>query len=96
LEAALVAGTSTKGSHGEGSERRTVKVATAPQALADEVDELTAQHRDLERRLHALDRHLALSAEEQLERTRLKKEKLRVKDRLLLLETRAAAPRHGP
>jgi hypothetical protein len=72
-----------------------VKVATAPEALPNEVGELTARHQDLERRLHALDRHLALSAEEQLERTRLKKEKLRVKDRLLLLETRAAAARTG-
>lgn len=72
-----------------------VKAAMAPVALADEVDQLTARHRDLERQLNVLDRHLALSAEEQLERTRLKKEKLRVKDRLLLLETRAAA-RSGP
>ena len=73
-----------------------MKVATAPVATVDEVGELTARHGDLERRLHALDRHLALSAEEQLERTRLKKEKLRVKDRLMLLEARAAAARSGP
>jgi hypothetical protein len=73
-----------------------VKVATELRVPVDEVGELTAQHQDLERRLHALDRHLALSAEEQLERTRLKKEKLRVKDRLALLEARAAAARNGP
>ena len=59
----------------------------------EEVEALTARHQELEKRLAALDRHLALSAEEQLERTRLKKEKLRVKDRLLLLEARAAAVR---
>jgi hypothetical protein len=56
---------------------------------------LMARHQDLERQLAALDRHLALSADEQLERTRLKKEKLRVKDRILLLESRAAAPRQA-
>jgi hypothetical protein len=73
-----------------------VKVATELRVTVDEVGELTARHQDLERRLHALDRHLALSAEEQLERTRLKKEKLRVKDRLAFLETRAASARNGP
>jgi hypothetical protein len=73
-----------------------LKLATAREVPADDVGELTAQHQDLERRLHALDRHLALSAEEQLERTRLKKEKLRVKDRLALIEARAAAARSGP
>jgi hypothetical protein len=56
---------------------------------ADEMGELMARHQDLERQLAALDRHLALSAEEQLQRTRLKKEKLRLKDRLLWLESRA-------
>ena len=39
-------------------------------------------HEDLERRLADLDRHLSLTTEEQVERVRLKKEKLRVKDRL--------------
>jgi hypothetical protein len=66
--------------------------ATAPLDLTHEIDELTTRHHELERQLAALDRHLALSAEEQLERTRLKKEKLRVKDRLLLLESRARSP----
>jgi hypothetical protein len=71
-------------------------VKAAEATVADEVQALTSQHQDLERRLHDLDRHLALGAEEQLERTRLKKEKLRVKDRLALLEARAAATRTGP
>ena len=52
---------------------------------------LTARHRELEKRLAALDRYLALSAEEQLERTRLKKEKIWIKDRLLRLEVSAPA-----
>ena len=72
-----------------------VKAATAD-AFADEVSELMARHQDLERRLTTLDRHLALSNEEQFERTRLKKEKLRVKDRLLFLESRAAAATRRP
>jgi hypothetical protein len=71
--------------------------ATAHDGLAvqDEMGELTARHQDLERQLAALDRHLALSAEEQLQRTRLKKEKLRLKDRLLFLESRARQAGHG-
>src|SRR4051812_3583238 len=60
---------STKGtretSESEDCERGAVKAATELRT-PDEVAELTAQHQDLERRLHALDRHLALSAEEQL------------------------------
>jgi uncharacterized protein YdcH (DUF465 family) len=67
-----------------------VKTATA-EALADETGQLMARHQELERQLQDLDRHLALSAEEQLERTRLKKEKLRVKDRLQFLASRTAA-----
>lgn len=66
---------------------------TVRDTFNDEVQALTARHQELEKRLAALDRHLALSADEQLERTRLKKEKLRVKDRLLLLEARAATVR---
>jgi hypothetical protein len=61
-------------------------------AVEHEMGELTARHQDLERQLAALERHLALSAEEQLLRTRLKKEKLRLKDRLLFLESRSATP----
>jgi uncharacterized protein YdcH (DUF465 family) len=43
---------------------------------------LEQRHEELERRLADLDRHLSLTTEEQVERVRLKKEKLRVKDRL--------------
>jgi uncharacterized protein YdcH (DUF465 family) len=75
-----------------------VKTATdasagSSNARSDETAKLTALHHDLEQRLDELDRHLALSTEEQLERTRLKKEKLRVKDRLQLLARAAGSPR---
>jgi uncharacterized protein YdcH (DUF465 family) len=43
---------------------------------------LEQRHEELERRLADLDRHLSLTTDEQVERIRLKKEKLRVKDRL--------------
>ena len=68
-----------------------VNAATAPVAIAEEVGELKARHEELERQLAVLDRHLHLSAEEQLQRTRLKKEKLWVKDRLVRLESQATA-----
>ena len=55
---------------------------------ADEVNDLTARHRELERKIATLDHHLALSSAEQIERTRLKKEKLWVKDRLQALQAR--------
>jgi len=47
-----------------------------------EIEQLKAEHRAIELRLAELDRHLALTAEEQLERARLKKLKLQTKDRL--------------
>ena len=47
--------------------------------------ELENRHEELERRLADLDRHLSLTTEEQVERIRLKKEKLLVKDRLQLI-----------
>lgn len=46
---------------------------------------LEQRHEELEKRLADLDRHLSLTTEEQVERIRLKKEKLLVKDRLQLL-----------
>jgi hypothetical protein len=48
----------------------------------ESLDELVAQHHAIELRLAELDRHLALTAEEQLERARLKKLKLQTKDRM--------------
>jgi hypothetical protein len=52
---------------------------------ANEVEALRRQHQELERQLAVLDRHLSLTPDEQVERARLKKEKLRLKDRMLAL-----------
>jgi uncharacterized protein YdcH (DUF465 family) len=43
---------------------------------------LKERHGELERRLAELERHLSLTPDEQVERSRLKKEKLRTKDEL--------------
>jgi uncharacterized protein YdcH (DUF465 family) len=43
---------------------------------------LQQRHEELEKRLAELERHLSLSPDEQIERIRLKKEKLRTKDEL--------------
>jgi hypothetical protein len=50
-----------------------------------ELEGLKKRHQDLEKRLAALDRHLSLTTAEQTERARLKKEKLQVKDRILVI-----------
>ncbi len=50
---------------------------------------LQLRHRELEQRLAALERHLSLTPAEQIERSRLKKEKLWIKDRLLALTASA-------
>ncbi len=51
-------------------------------SVSDEVARLQERHHELERRLAALDRHLSLTPDEQVECARLKKEKLRIKDRM--------------
>jgi hypothetical protein len=62
------------------------KILGAPGSPEDEdIDGLERRHEELERRLAVLDGHLALSAAEQAERVRLKKEKLLVKDRIRLI-----------
>jgi hypothetical protein len=68
------------------------KVREAPTSH-QELDGLKQRHQDLERRLAALDRHLSLTSAEQTERARLKKEKLQVKDRIVVL-TAALGPTH--
>lgn len=60
------------------------KVSYAP-AMATSLRELRERHEEIERRLATLDRHLALSSDEQAERIRLKKERLWVKDRIFAL-----------
>jgi hypothetical protein len=57
----------------------------------EELEALRIQHKDLEAKLATLDRHLSLTAREQAERARLKKEKLAVKDRIQLLLPRPPA-----
>jgi hypothetical protein len=50
-----------------------------------EVETLRRRHAELESRLTVLDKHLALTPNEQVERARIKKEKLWVKDRMMAL-----------
>jgi uncharacterized protein YdcH (DUF465 family) len=66
------------------------KGAASPVPLAEDADGLERKHEELERRLAALDRHVSLTSDEQIERVRLKKEKLWVKDRLVRLTERSA------
>ena len=54
-------------------------------SAAVEMVKLRERHGEIERRLAELDRHLSLTPDEQIERSQLKKEKLRTKDRLSLL-----------
>ena len=52
-----------------------------------EIERLRARHDEIEKRLIELERHLSLTPDEQVERIQLKKEKLRAKDRVVLLST---------
>jgi len=54
-------------------------------AEGHEVETLRRRHAELEGRLSVLDKHLALTPAEQVERVRIKKEKLWVKDRMAAL-----------
>ena len=60
-------------------------------SAAVEMVQLRERHGEIERRLAELDRHLSLSPDEQLERARLKKEKLRNKDRIALLAAESSS-----
>ena len=53
--------------------------------LEQEMTRLRDRHSEIEKRLSELGRHISLTPDEQLERAQLKKEKLRSKDRLLIL-----------
>jgi uncharacterized protein YdcH (DUF465 family) len=57
-------------------------VSTTNQSL---LDELTAEHRRLDEALRALERRRALTPAEQAEVSRLKKQKLLMKDRIARL-----------
>jgi hypothetical protein len=66
------------------------KIRVDVNSAAVELVQLRERHGELERRLSELDRHLSLTPDEQLERARLKKEKLRTKDRIALLAAESA------
>lgn len=59
----------------------------------EELEALKQRHQELEKRLATIDRHLSLTSDEQTERSLLKKEKLRVKDRILVLTAGPPRPR---
>jgi len=58
------------------------KVRVDPESTTVLVVRLRERHGELERRLAELERHLSLTPDEQIERSVLKKEKLRTKDAL--------------
>jgi uncharacterized protein YdcH (DUF465 family) len=60
----------------------TVDRADGGGAESEQALRLRQRHDELERRLAELERHLSLTPEEQIERSQLKKEKLRTKDEL--------------
>jgi uncharacterized protein YdcH (DUF465 family) len=62
-----------------------IRVATSEGDGGMESARLKARHDEIEKRLSELERHLSLTPDEQIERSQLKKEKLRAKDRLAQL-----------
>ena len=52
------------------------------------VEQLRAEHHALDTRLHELEHHISLTAEEQFEIARLKKMKLATKDRIAMITSR--------
>ncbi|HEY4185241.1 MAG TPA: YdcH family protein [Polyangia bacterium] len=71
--------------------REGIDVATGATDPTAEILRLRARHTEIEKRLHELERHLSLTADEQVERARLKKEKLWSKDRIAVLAQLASA-----
>jgi hypothetical protein len=55
-----------------------------------EIDALRQRHKELEEALAAIDAHLSLTAKEQAERAKLKKEKLAIKDRIAALQAKTS------
>jgi hypothetical protein len=55
-----------------------------------EIDALRQRHKEIEDALAAIEAHLSLTAKEQADRAKLKKEKLAIKDRIAVLLTRAS------
>lgn len=61
------------------------KIRVEPGSASVRMVQLKERHDELERRLAELERHLSLTPDEQVERIRLKKEKLLTKDELTRL-----------
>ena len=57
----------------------------SPSEVQARLEVLRTTHADLDKRLHALERHLSLSPDEQTERAEIKKAKLVIKDDILRL-----------
>ncbi len=56
--------------------------------LEEKLMRLKVEHRALDRRLEELEAQVSLTTEEQLEEARLKKEKLRKKDEMAIVEAK--------
>jgi hypothetical protein len=56
------------------------KILVDQESATVQMVRLRERHGELERRLAELERHLSLTPDEQIERSQLKKEKLRTKD----------------
>ncbi len=65
-------------------------------AVMVEIEGLRERHGKLEGEIAALERRRALTPAEQIQRARLKKEKLRIKDRLLTLGGKDSRPPGDP
>jgi uncharacterized protein YdcH (DUF465 family) len=65
--------------------REGIDAGTGTQDPSMEMARLKARHTEIEKRLTELERHLSLTSDEQIERARLKKEKLWSKDRMTIL-----------
>jgi uncharacterized protein YdcH (DUF465 family) len=63
-------------------------------SAAVEMVRLRERHGEIEKRLAELERHLSLTPDEQIERSRLKKEKLLTKDRIAALTTATKTDLH--
>lgn len=60
-----------------------------PPTLQHELERLRAEHKLLSRKVEEFDRHRYLNTREQMERKRLQKMKLALKDQIARLETRS-------
>ena len=67
-----------------------IRVDSTAEGVEVEMARLRARHDEIEKRLSELERHLSLTPDEQVERSQLKKEKLRAKDRLTWLSSASA------